>query len=62
MDETLLLVQKIKAMYNTKTFSKSDNAIAECILNNPDCLAGGNCKFACRSLGHQPGDGHTLLP
>ncbi len=32
MDETLLLVQKIKAMYNTKTFSKSDNAISECIL------------------------------
>ena len=35
MDETLLLVQKIKAMYNTRTFSKSDNAIAEYILANP---------------------------
>lgn len=32
MDETLLLMQKIKAMHNTKTFSKSDNAISECIL------------------------------
>lgn len=38
MEETLLLIQKIKAMYHSKAFSKSDDLIAEYILANPDCL------------------------
>ena len=54
MEETLLLVQKIKAMYNTRTFSKSDNAIAECILANPDCLTGATANSRAEASGTSP--------
>lgn len=54
MEETLLLVQKIKAMYNTRTFSKSDNAIAECILANPDCLTGATANSLAEASGTSP--------
>ena len=54
MDETLLLVQKIKAMYNTRTFSKSDNAIAEYILANPACLSGSTANSLAEASGTSP--------
>lgn len=54
MEETLLLIQKIKAMYHTKTFSKSDDCIAEYILNNPDCLAGATAYSLAEASGTSP--------
>lgn len=54
MDETLLLVQKIKAMYSTRNFSKSDNSIAEYILANPDCLANATANSLAEASGTSP--------
>ena len=39
MDESLLYIQRIKAMYQSRTFSKSDRLIADYILAHPTCVA-----------------------
>lgn len=54
MEETLLLIQKIKTMYHTKAFSKSDDMIAEFILNNPDCLIGATANSLAEASGTSP--------
>lgn len=54
MDESLLLVQKIKAMYSARNFSKADNSIAEYILGNPDCLAGATANSLAEATGTSP--------
>ena len=54
MEEALLLIQKIKAMYHTKTFSKSDDSIAEYILNDPSCLTGATANSLAEASGTSP--------
>ena len=39
MEESLLYIQRIKAMYQSRTFSKSDRLIADYILAHPTCVA-----------------------
>ena len=50
MEEALLLIQKIKAMYQSKAFSKSDQSIAEYILNDPGCLAGATANSLAKGI------------
>ncbi len=54
MDETLLLIQRIKTMQGTKTFSKSDDLIADLILNNPSCLVGATANSIAEASGTSP--------
>lgn len=54
MEEALLLIQKIKAMYQSKAFSKSDQSIAEYILNDPGCLAGATANSLAEASGTSP--------
>ena len=54
MEEALLLIQKIKAMYQSKAFSKTDQSIAENILNDPGCLAGATANSLAEASGTSP--------
>ena len=44
MEESLLYIQRIKALYDTRVFSKSDRAIADYILSDPTCIAGSTAS------------------
>lgn len=54
MEESLLFVQKIRALYKTKSFSKSDNQIADYILSNPDCLPNATANSIAEASGTSP--------
>lgn len=54
MDESLLLVQKIKAMYSARSFSKADDSIAGYILGDPGRLAGATANSLAEATGTSP--------
>lgn len=54
MDESLLYVQRIKATYDTRTFSKSDRIIADHILADPTCIAAATASSLAKATGTSP--------
>lgn len=54
MDESLLLIQKIKIYYQTKLFSNSDNRIAEYIMAKPQSLKDATAYSLAKDTGTSP--------
>lgn len=54
MQESLLYVQKIRALYDNGTFSKSDFLIADYILDNPDCIQHVTANELAKASGTSP--------
>lgn len=54
MEESLLLIQKIKALYHTRAFSKSDDLIAEYLLEDPDRLTAATVYSLAEGSGTSP--------
>lgn len=54
MQESLLIVQKIKAMYQNKSVSKADSLIADYIIENPDCLLDATAYSLAEASGTSP--------
>ena len=54
MQESLLYVQRIRALYSTGTFSKSDLMIADYILEHPTCVASSTASTLAAATGTSP--------
>lgn len=54
MQESLLYVQRIRALYNTGTFSKSDLMIADYILEHPTCITSSTASSLALATGTSP--------
>ncbi len=54
MQESLLYIQRIRALYNTRTFSKSDLLIADYILENPACISTSTASSLAGETGTSP--------
>lgn len=54
MQESLLVIQKIKAMYQNKSVSKADSLIADYIIENPDCLLDATAYSLAEASGTSP--------
>lgn len=54
MSESMLYIQKINAMYNTGVFSKSDYAIADYILANPEAVRHSTASELAEMSGTSP--------
>ena len=54
MQESMLFVQRIRALYNTRAFSKSDLLIADYILENPMCIASSTANTLGSATGTSP--------
>lgn len=54
MEESLLYIQRIKAMYDTGAFSKSERVIADYILGNPTCIASSTADLLAKNTGTSP--------
>lgn len=54
MQESLLYVQRIRALYGTGTFSKSDLLIADYVLENPACIAVSTANTLAAATGTSP--------
>lgn len=54
MQESLLYIQRIRALYNTRAFSKSDLLIADYILENPTCIASSTANSLAGVTGTSP--------
>ncbi|MGE4276786.1 MAG: MurR/RpiR family transcriptional regulator [Lawsonibacter sp.] len=54
MQESLLYIQRIRALYHTRAFSKSDLLIADYILENPTCVASSTASSLASDTGTSP--------
>ena len=54
MQESLLYIQRINALYNTGAFSKSDLLIADYILENPTCIASSTANSLAEATRTSP--------
>ena len=54
MQESLLYIQRIRALYNTRAFSKSDHLIADYILKNPTCVSSSTASSLAEATGTSP--------
>jgi len=54
MRESLLYIQRIRALYNTRAFSKSDHLIADYILENPTCITSSTANSLAQATGTSP--------
>ena len=54
MQESLLYIQRINALYNTRAFSKSDTLIADYILANPTCVTTSTANSLAEATGTSP--------
>lgn len=54
MQESLLYIHRIRALYNTRAFSKSDLAIADYILENPTCVTSCTANTLAEATGTSP--------
>lgn len=54
MQESLLYIQRIHALYNTRAFSKSDMLIADYILEHPTCITTSTANTLAEASGTSP--------
>lgn len=54
MKESLFYMQRIKALYNTGAFSKSDRLVADFLLANPDCVDNETANSLAEHAGVSP--------
>jgi RpiR family carbohydrate utilization transcriptional regulator len=54
VQESLLYIQRIRALYNTRVFSKSDLLIADYILENPTCITSSTASSLASATGTSP--------